>query len=421
MKNVSQRQASAVAPTGKCMAAIGDSARMAFMAGAAAGRLSLDALGDLTGRAMPYRAGKVVQPEVLARLINGDLLDPSLGPVQIASVVRKDIPSVSSNCHNLVLDIEQLSGQLPPSLFVKLPMEPYATRWFMNIIESWRLESHFFRHVARDLPLRTPVTYATGWRGSRFFLVQENLNDDPSVTLFTNPDMVAGPTLDIVHRCLDAFARLHSHYFGLDREAQERILPYRFHPFLSERMGVVSRTLNRMALEPCMKKRPGLVPDDIAAAYRSTVQAWPRMLERWFSGPLSLLHGDSHLGNFFGDGDTMGMLDWQAAHWGKGIRDVQYFLSNSLPADFLASCERELVNFYVGRCGHYGSPIDAEATWDDYRGISFHPLMTIIVSIGFGGLNEEQDEVMTEVLKRAVASVKRLDYPQWLESHLASA
>ena len=71
------------------MAAIGDSARMALMAGAAAGRLSLDALGDLTGRAMPYRANDVVQPQVLSRLINGDLLDRSLGPVQIANVARK--------------------------------------------------------------------------------------------------------------------------------------------------------------------------------------------------------------------------------------------------------------------------------------------------------------------------------------------
>jgi hypothetical protein len=66
-------------------------------------------------------------------------------------------------------------------------MESLVTRWFFSIINSWRLESHFFRHVARDLPLRTPVTYATHWQGSRFFLVQENLHEDPTVGLFTNP------------------------------------------------------------------------------------------------------------------------------------------------------------------------------------------------------------------------------------------
>ena len=64
------------------------------------------------------------------------------------------------------------------------------------------------------------------------------------------------------------------------------------------------------------------------------------------------------------------------------------------------------------------APIDAQATWQDYRSFSFHPLMTLIVSIGFGGLNEEQDAVMTTVLERAVASVRRLDYPDWLERHL---
>ena len=45
--------------------------------------------------------------------------------------------------------------------------------------------------------------------------------------------------------------------------------------------------------------------------------------------------------------------------------------------------------------------------------------MTIIVSIGFGGLNEEQDALFTEVLRRAVAAVKRVDYAGWLRDFLA--
>ncbi|GAB5453590.1 MAG: phosphotransferase [Halioglobus sp.] len=401
------------------MAAITDSARMTLMAGVAAGRLSLDAMTDLTGSAMVYRADEVAHPEALSKLLNAGLLEPVRGPVRITGLTRRAVPSVSSNCHNVVLDIEEADGKLPASLFVKLPMESYATRWFMNIIESWRLESHFFREVARDLPLRTPLTYATAWRGSRFFLAQENLYDDPTVTLFTNPDMVEGPSMELIHRCLDAFARLHSHHFGLDRSAQKRILPYRFHPFLSPRMGVVSRTLNRLALDPCMQKQPGLIPQEVEQAYRLSVREWPRLLEHWFEGPLSLLHGDSHLGNFFVSGEEMGMLDWQAVHWGKGIRDVQYFLSNSVPTEVLAGCERELVNYYVEQCRRHGAALDADAVWQDYRGCSFQPLMTLVVSIGFGGLNPEQDAVMTEVLRRAVASVQRLDYPGWLEQHLA--
>ena len=397
-----------------------ETAKLGLVAAREWGRLAGDALGDTTGTSMPYKADDVARPETLSRLINNWALDPELGTVQISSISRQDIPSVSSNCHNLVLTLEQ-TGQanLPDSLFVKLPMESLATRWFFSIINSWRLESHFFRHVARDLPLRTPITFATHWQGSRFFLVQENLHEDPTVELFTNPDMMNGPSLALVHRCLDTFARLHAQHYDLGPAQQEAILPLDYHPFLSPTMGLVSRTLNRLALKPCMKKWPGDIPADVVDAYQASVKHWDALLDYWFDGPLSLLHGDSHLGNFFVSGDEMGMLDWQATHWGKGIRDVQYFLIDSLPADILASHEKELVSYYVQRRGQYGTAIDAGQTWQEYRSFTFHTLMTIIVSIGFGALNDEQDVLMAEILRRSVAAVQRVDYAAWLREFLA--
>ena len=44
--------------------------------------------------------------------------------------------------------------------------------------------------------------------------------------------------------------------------------------------------------------------------------------------------------------------------------------------------------------------------------------MTIVVSIGFGALNEQQDQLMVEILRRAVAAVERVDYAGWLEHFL---
>jgi hypothetical protein len=390
------------------------------MAARELGRIGGDALGDITGGSMPYRPDDVCRPQVLTGLVNDYALSSVSGPASVTAVRTQDIPSISSNCHNLVLTLEQ-SGQpqLPDSVFLKLPMESLVTRWFFSLINSWRLESHFFRHVARDLPLRTPVTYATGCQGTRFFLLQENLHEDPSVELFTNLDMMAGPSLDIVHRCLDAFARLHAVHYALDRAAQQKLLPLDYHPFLSPSMGLVSRALNRLALKPCIRKHPGEISAEVAQVYRLTLQHWDELLEYWFSGPLSLLHGDSHLGNFFVFHDEMGMLDWQATHWGKGIRDVQYFLIDSLPAEVLAPRERELVDYYVDRRGHHGAPIDREQAWHDYRSFTYHSLMTIVVSIGFGALNEEQDALMGEILKRAVAAVQRVDYGGWLREFLA--
>ncbi|MEM1114417.1 MAG: phosphotransferase [Pseudomonadota bacterium] len=394
-----------------------ESLRMGALGVSAAARLAADALDP--GR-LPYKADHVMRPEILSRLINEGSLGVLRGPVELSAVEQQAVPSVSSNCQNLVLTVEQAEDVgLPRSLFVKVPMTSALTRWFFSIILSWRLESEFFRHVARDLPLRTPVTYATAWRGGRFYLIQENLREDPAVRLFTNLDMPAGPELVTVHRVLDTFARLHALHYGLPAADRAAILPLDYHPFLSPRLGVVSRSLNLMALAPCMRNCPGAIPSPIEGSYRRTIDNWQALLDHWFEGPLSLLHGDSHLGNVFISGESMGLLDWQAAHWGKGIRDVQYFLINALPAQTLAAHEQDLVRYYVERRAVHGQAIDGEQAWQEYRSFTFHTLMTIVVAIGFGALNGEQDALMREILTRAVAAVERVDYPGWLDAFLA--
>lgn len=396
-----------------------DAVKLALSAMQGGIRLGTDAWGDIWGASLPYKPLDVIRPETLTRLLNNGAVHPAAASAKIITVTVQDIPSISSNCQNLILSIEQ-SGEatLPESLFVKVPMESFATRWFFSVINSWQLESHFFTHVAQHIPLRTPVTYATKWEGTRFYLIQENLRDDPSVELFVNPDMQQGPSLERVYACLDAFARLHSHHYGISASERESILPLSLHPFLSKQMGTVAKNLNSLALKPCMKKRPGDIPEEVAVTYRKTMQHWDSLLQYWFSEPLSLLHGDSHIGNFFVSGDEMGMLDWQAAHWGKGIRDVQYFLIDSLPADVLAEHEQALFAYYVERCAVHGQPIDPDITWQAYRSFTFHTLMTIVVSVGFGALNEEQDSLMVKMLARAVAAVQRVQYADWLEEFL---
>ncbi len=385
-------------------------------------RVAVDALGDVTGGGIPYKAAEVARPQTLTRFLNDGALVEAARTVTVREVTPQPVPSISSNCVNQVLSVVHDAGPaLPDSLFVKVPMPQLVTRWFFSVINSWELESQFFRTVAPSLPFRTPVTYATQWRRSRFYLVQENLRDDPSVTLFVNPDMAQGPSLDRVHACLDTFARLHAHYAGRSAAEREALLPLRLHPFLSPDMGAIAKNLNRLALDPCLKKHPGVIPDHLVATYRRTIAHWPAMLDFWFSEPLTLLHGDSHLGNFFVDGDSMGMLDWQGAHWGKGIRDVQYFLIDSLPEPVLAANEKALVDYYIARRAHYGSVIDPGTTWEAYRSFTFHTLMTIIVSIGYGAMSAEQATLMEQILHRTVAAVERVDYAGWLDDYLKTA
>jgi hypothetical protein len=336
------------------------------------------------------------------------------------SVQALPISTVSSNCNNRVIEVDWQEGALlPQQLFLKLPCAELDTRWFCNLIRVWELECNFYRHFAADFPVRMPQVYAIANKRSRFILLQEYLAADPAVTLFTNPDMLRGPPLDLAKRCLDTFARIHAFYHDWPAAERERRLPVASHPFLSPVMTEISRFINIQAIKPCQAKAPDAFPDDVAATYRLAMQHWDELLDWWYREPLTLCHGDSHLGNFFVDGEQMGMIDFQAAHWGKGIRDVQYFLIDSLPADILAAHEQELVRHYLDCLAREGVTLEFEAAWEQYRAFSFQTLMTIVVSLGLGGLTEK-DSVMEEILRRSVAAVQRVDFVGWLERNILS-
>ena len=132
---------------------------------------------------------------------------------------------------------------------------------------------------------------------------------------------------------------------------------------------------------PCHRKAPDLFPQDMVDLHNRAVSNWDALMDYWFSEPLTLIHGDSHLGNFFVTGDRMGMLDWQAVQWAKGIRDVQYFLINSLREDVLAVNERALIDHYIAELSRHGVTLDRDEAWAQYRAYSFQTLMTSSIGL----------------------------------------
>jgi hypothetical protein len=384
--------------------------------------ISKDALFDLTGNSFSFNPEVIIQAKALNSIINHHGVTPLPSPAAITEVKRLDVPSISSNCNTLVVSIEQdgIEKTLPDSLFIKLPSPALATRWFLNLIDSWKLETYFFQHVAHTLPIQTPKTYAALTQGTRFCIIQEDLNADSSIKLFTNFDMLSGPSIEQTKQCLDTFAQLHAAHYDMTKDEQIALLPLDYHPFFGEKMEVVSRALINISLSPCIKKHPKAMTEDQINVYKKTINNWDSLSDYWFTGPLSLCHGDSHLGNFYLKGTEMGMLDFQAVHWGNGIRDVQYFLIDSLPANILAEHERDLIQYYVERRGVHGTAIDFETSWQEYRSFTFHTWMTIVVSIGLAAMNEEQDALMAEILMRSVAAIERVDFSQWLNEFLSN-
>jgi aminoglycoside phosphotransferase (APT) family kinase protein len=368
--------------------------------------------------ALPLSDQAIAQPAFLKQLFAEYGLAEYRGLSNISSARLLDIQSISSNCNNRViaLDYEGESGiEQPPTMFLKMPVTSLTTRLFFNVIMSWQLECQFYRTVAPRLPIRTPTAYVMANRRSRFIMLMEDLHRDPSVVLHINSEMMQGPTLETAKRCLQTLASIHAEFHDIPKPEQERLLPTALQPFTSPVMRAISPLMGKLALGNCQRQAQLVLSSEHIGWYHKAIENWDALVNWWTQGPLTLVHGDSHLGNHFLHGDEAGMLDWQAAQWGKGIRDVQYFLTDSLPADVLAENEESLVNYYLEALAANGVRLDFDETWYQYRGFSFQTWMTIIVSMGFGAMTDDMDEVMPEIHRRCIASIERLELGKWLD------
>ena len=147
-------------------------------------------------------------------------------------------------------------------------------------------------------------------------------------------------------------------------------------------MRTLSPLLSKAAIDPCHRKAPELFPNEVVALYR-------RALSKW-----------------------------DAVQWGKGIRDVQYFLINSMEEELLAENEHALIAHYVAELRRRGVVLSEATAWADYRALSFQTLMTSVVSIGLGtiglGTMTDMDEVLRVLLGRSVAAIRRTNFAAWL-------
>jgi hypothetical protein len=396
---------------------------LGWQVAAAAGLVASDRVGGALGRALPVTPEAVARPEVMNELLSTAAPDGAVPLPRVSAVRLPGVDFESSNCRNFIVELEYAGGRaradLPATAYVKLPPDSLATRVFANALGFWALECTFCRHVAHRVPVRVPRVYAVARRGSRFVLVLEDLRAAPGVRMFVNRDMAAGTTPEMAERALGVFAQLHAGFWGWTPAQREALLPFSLHPFASPRRGAVSRALNAAALGPCRSRAPEVFTRELAALARRAISRWDRMIAAWYGGPLTLAHGDSHLGNLFEidapSGPRMGMIDFQAVHWSNGLRDVQYFLINSLAPDVLAKHEDRLIDHYVAEISRRGVALDPEHARQDYRAFSFQTLMTAAVSFGLGGLIERENVVRT-VLERSAAAVDRLRFADWLDS-----
>lgn len=388
----------------------------------AAGRIAADRIEEARGLALPRTPEQLVRPDALRALLRAGA--PTWPRLRSARLPGVDFES--SNCRNFLVELAfdadgadaKAGAERPRTVYAKIPCASLATRAFAHATGFWESEVVFCQRIAAEVPIRVPRVHVAVHRGARFVLLLENVQALPGAQLFVNRDMAAGTTPERARMCIETFAALHAAFWDVGPAKRETLLPLRLHPYLAPSARARNRALNASAIGPAHRAAPDLFGERHVALCRRAIEKWDALLDAWYAGPLTLIHGDSHLANCFeyatDRGPRMGLLDFQGVQWCHGVRDVQYFLTDSLDPGVLARCEDDMIRHYVEALARSGVVVDPAAVRERYRAFVFQTLMVAVVSLGLGGLTERSETLRT-VLARSVAAVDRLDVAGWVD------
>ncbi|MFI0355001.1 phosphotransferase [Actinomadura sp. 9N407] len=190
-------------------------------------------------------------------------------------------------------------------------------------------------------------------------------------------------TVDQVANGLRGLARLHSEYWEPSRAPRPELGWVKtWKPTKGWRVGLAKRAPMGYATAEAT------LPSEVRRhAPARLVDLWARYVTTLGDGPLTLLHGDAHIGNtYLLPGGDVGFLDWQVVRRGHWSQDVGYFLAGSLTTEDRRRSEADLVEEYrrALRLPADRLPTSGEA-WLRYRASAVHGLVIWLSTLGSVG------------------------------------
>jgi hypothetical protein len=287
---------------------------------------------------------------------------------------------------------------------VKLAPRDLPSRLFVSLFGLGRSEVAFYRSAREGLPVRAPLVYfaAAAPRGARFALLLEDLAASgcrfADVTSPSDPERASA--------VMRALARLHARFWESPRLHGDLARLRRSSP--GDPVFRVGRTLCDLSVRPALRRFGELVPEELQRAAGFVAERRLMLESLWARPPLTLIHGDAHLGNLFFDGPEVGFLDWQVVQRGQGLRDVTYFLTNSLATETRRAHGEELIRVYLAALAEAGAPlVPFSVAWEQHRLHAVYTWISCIVTAAAATLQSES--VVRAALERSSVAVMDLD------------
>lgn len=233
--------------------------------------------------------------------------------------------------------------QLPAqamSLFAKTNPPDFTTRFFGAMFQLSLNELGFYRDLQSQLNIATPKSYGQFGNRYRYCILLEDLGGRAQFSDVSDRCDLARAesvvdTLASLHASLWQDKRFDAEWGWVNRQEYRRN-----HTFLN--------FLRQQSSAQAIKRYRDLLPDQLPGLASKLNSAYQHLEQEWAKGERTLVHGDAHVGNMFflPDGST-GLLDWQVLGYEQGMRDVTYFMINSLPTEIRQQHQYALIDRYV--------------------------------------------------------------------------
>ncbi len=303
---------------------------------------------------------------------------------------------------------------LPETLFVKLQPFIPEQREFVRMVGMGVAEAQLYAAVGDELPVRVPTVFCSLYDAddASFVMVLEDLA--ASGCRFPKPDDT--DVLDVAVSLVDELAKLHGAYWGQDLHWLGR------HALSSGRgANQEARMAGGAALVQSALDQFGAdQPPEFRELGDLYVTRYRDIGALFNEGETTLIHGDSHIGNLFVDEGRTGFYDWAVSSRSPGMRDVAYFLCNSLPTEVRRAEEASLLARYRAGLAEAGIHLDDAIRDAEYRLFSIYSWVSAATTASMGS-RWQPEEVGRRAMDRTTRAIADLEVLDLLRERLDGA
>ncbi|WP_086820878.1 aminoglycoside phosphotransferase family protein [Allokutzneria sp. NRRL B-24872] len=325
---------------------------------------------------------------------------------EVSSFSTEDVSSGTSSRWRITVTYKE-TGQLPTAFFVKTT-RGFKQRLTLSLARVLDGEPNFFEHLRPELDIEA----ARGFHGAadvasgRSISLMEDIAASRGATFCT-------PKTPISRAEIEDLLTAMAHWHGRFWDSEE----LRGHGWLKPPSGHFDN-LDRLIgfAKRCQvgaKRARSVIPEALIPMQDKLYRGLERSLTIASEGPLTLLHGDSHVGNTYRtSAGRMGFTDWQIVMRGSWAFDFAYTVNSGLDVADRRAWGRELLEFYLERLAEAGAEApDADTAWLAYRRQSFFPYFVWLATIGHSAIQPkyQPDEVSLGIIERTGVALLELD------------